>query len=265
MKDKAMRKKKHGLTASSGDSTNCNFMRTSVLIVAATLLAVVPVKAQILKRPELFVDSEHVAGISANGHQLWPGESMVFDANETVVLTAYEGDDFYGWFERWSGDVGGMTSQNPITIVMDSDKFITAHYSFGNAGEEYYLSSLSITPGVANVTSATQTLSFQIDYTSMQGGQPSGWVTLRPPSPLVSPVVVDLSLTTHTLDEWGLGGTFSFSREFPTGTLSGQWTVDVVLEEGGAESKTATPLRVRSRFKTMRSGAPPRTRWSRTR
>ena len=45
--------------------------------------------------------------------------------NEEVTLTAVPDD---GWeFTEWSGDI--ETSQNPVTITMDTDKEITAHFN----------------------------------------------------------------------------------------------------------------------------------------
>jgi hypothetical protein len=63
--------------------------------------------------------------ISANGTVTKVPDQSVYDSNATVQLTALPASGYH--FLSWSGDVSGFS--NPISILMDGDKNITANYA----------------------------------------------------------------------------------------------------------------------------------------
>jgi hypothetical protein len=67
-------------------------------------------------------------------------------------LTAVPHDN--GTFVRWTGDVpGGATDENPLTILMDSDKTITAKFKCAGSGVGVFpLAALTIAIGLTLVS-----------------------------------------------------------------------------------------------------------------
>ncbi|MFO8101093.1 MAG: hypothetical protein R6U37_02825 [Dehalococcoidia bacterium] len=67
---------------------------------------------------------------------LFPNGMGIYGEGQSVDLTAQAGGDYS--FSNWSGDMGGNT--NPDTIIMDSDKVVTANFALPgqepDAGEE---------------------------------------------------------------------------------------------------------------------------------
>jgi uncharacterized repeat protein (TIGR02543 family) len=68
--------------------------------------------------------------ISANGVVVKNPDQLVYNYGDNVELSATANDGFA--FDSWSGDANGST--NPITVLMDADKTVTANYILLPAG-----------------------------------------------------------------------------------------------------------------------------------
>jgi uncharacterized repeat protein (TIGR02543 family) len=88
------------------------------------------VTAHFMEDGEEFTLTVNVEG---NGSVSKSPDKLLYQDGESVDLTAVADEDFV--FDHWSGDLSG--SDNPATIVMDSDKTVTAH--FIENGEEFTL------------------------------------------------------------------------------------------------------------------------------
>jgi len=66
--------------------------------------------------------------VVGQGNVLKNPDKDKYQENENVKLTAYPSTGYH--FVKWSGDIPqGSETNNPITITMDSDKTITAHFA----------------------------------------------------------------------------------------------------------------------------------------
>ncbi|MFQ5652008.1 MAG: choice-of-anchor D domain-containing protein, partial [bacterium] len=60
-------------------------------------------------------------------------DRVLYDENEPVTLTATANTGFV--FANWSGDIGAANpADNPITVVMDANRTVTAHFSADGGG-----------------------------------------------------------------------------------------------------------------------------------
>ncbi len=64
-------------------------------------------------------------GIVGNGSVTREPDQATYNYGDVVTLTAIPTTDWY--FDGWSGDLGGMT--NPETLMIDSDKMVTATFA----------------------------------------------------------------------------------------------------------------------------------------
>jgi len=97
--------------------------------------------------------------------------------NETVTLRAvpHVAGPYGGWqFERWGGDISG--SENPKTITMTSDKYITA--SFESVGPEQVTLTIEVFPagsGTVGMTLSKQVAVDKGEIVNIRASPNEGW------------------------------------------------------------------------------------------
>ncbi len=86
-----------------------------------------------------------------------------YECGSTVQVTASANTGYF--FAGWSGDASGTT--NPLTVIMDKEKSVTANFSTGGIALSSSLNGTSVILTAAmtynNAAAAGQTLIFYVD------------------------------------------------------------------------------------------------------
>jgi predicted component of type VI protein secretion system len=116
--------------------------------------------------------NEYTLNISVvgNGRIEINPEKTVYTEGESVTLTAIADS---GWgFDRWTGDASG--TNNPITIVMDSDKSVTARFDTISQPDEYTLNTSVVGNGGIEI-SPEKTVYSDGESVTLTAIPDSGW------------------------------------------------------------------------------------------
>ena len=200
-----------------------------------------------------FVQITHSLTTTVDGNGTVTPASGDYTYGESVEITATPAQ---GWvFDHWSGDASG--SENPVTITMDADKNITAHFT------QITFSLTTTVDGNGTVTPASGTFtegeSVEITATPAQGWVFDHWSGDASGSENPVTVIMDAnkSITAHftqithelTVAVSGEGTVSPSSGIFPQGeiveitaTAETGWRFD---SWGGDVSSTENPLSVR--------------------